>query len=349
IDDTQAKIKEIKDANQKIKDNIDKIAEDAAKAGAPKDIVDKIATSGSVMDAIGMSGGYLQSSSNPDIAKYLQYKRDMEAKGLVPLDYNSFQDNQDKKAANLKSKEAYNTAYNTAAGKAVAEAKFGSEEGGNYSPKQLTSLTRINDSISKNATYAKTTSMRNFKDNVMVSLGQKTGLGDISAINQFQKVIDEGAVTRDQDVKLIQQSQSLANELKLKIKKLEKGDQLSESQRKEMETLVGDMYKKQIEALKKDAYISAKTTEAKLNKLNIEDTIIGELDSFDTNPQEQVNNFVSSPEARVAISPEMNTKISSITGQTFNTSGELAIYMSGLAGATPESVSATLKSLGFIK
>jgi len=55
-----------------------------------------------------------------------------------------------------------------------------------YTPKQLTALTKLNQDVSKNATYTKTTSMRNYGDNVLASLDLGSGVGDISAINQFQ-------------------------------------------------------------------------------------------------------------------------------------------------------------------
>jgi hypothetical protein len=98
---------------------------------------------------------------------------------------------------------------------------------GGYNEDQNKVITRVDDKISKNDTYKKTSNMRGYVDNVTGALALGTGTGDLAAINQFQKVIDEGAVTRDQDVKLIQNSQSLINKLKTKIKGLEEGDQLS--------------------------------------------------------------------------------------------------------------------------
>lgn len=149
-----------------------------------------------------------------------------------------------------------------------------------YTEKQLKTVTKLNQDISKNSTYSKTTSMRNYGDNVIASLQLGSGVGDIAAINQFQKVIDEGAVTRDQDVKLIQGSQSLLNTLKTKIKKLEKGDQLSPDLRRQMREAVESLYDKQVQALLKDPYISAKTKEAELNGILTDDTILGELGEF---------------------------------------------------------------------
>lgn len=160
-----------------------------------------------------------------------------------------------------------------------------SVDNGNYTPKQLTALTKLNQDVSKNATYTKTTSMRNYGDNVIASLSLGSGVGDISAINQFQKVIDEGAVTRDQDVKLIQSSQSLANKLKAVVSRLESGQQLSPELRKQMREAVEKMYEKQVDALQKDPYISAKKKEAELYGLTTGDTILGELGSFTDTPK----------------------------------------------------------------
>ena len=152
---------------------------------------------------------------------------------------------------------------------------------GGYTEKQRAAITKLNnDIVTKSETYKKTTSMRAFADNVIAALQQGTGVSDIAAINQFQKVIDEGAVTRDQDVKLIQQSQSLADGLKLKITKLQKGEQLSTTQRQEMRQLIESLYSNQVTALKKDPFIAAKTKEAELNEITIQDTIIGELSGF---------------------------------------------------------------------
>jgi len=181
-------------------------------------------------------------------------------------------------------------AYQILAKNGISLAKAGTGGFGDYTDKQLKAITKLNQDVSKNSTYTKTTSMRNYGDNVVASLSLGTGVGDISAINQFQKVIDEGAVTRDQDVKLIQSSQSLADTLKTKIKKLEKGEQLSPELRKQMREAVEAMYEKQVEALQKDPYIKAKTTEAGLYGLTTSDTILGELGGF-------TNEEVKTPEA----------------------------------------------------
>lgn len=151
---------------------------------------------------------------------------------------------------------------------------------GGYTEKQNKVITAVNDKISKNAVYASTVSMNRFGNNVKASLSLRNGVGDIAAINQFQKVVDEGAVTRDQDVLLVQSAQSLLNTLGTKIKGLQKGDKLSETQRTQITQLVDKMYAAQVKALNNDPYIKAKTSELNSNGIDPNDSIIGELGAF---------------------------------------------------------------------
>lgn len=109
IDDTTQAIKDAQAAQQKVTDAVNALAEEAQKNGADSKTVNSILTAGSVAQALNVAGDSLQTSSNPDIAKYLQYKKDTEAKGLVPIDYSTYQDQQDKKASQAKINEAYAT------------------------------------------------------------------------------------------------------------------------------------------------------------------------------------------------------------------------------------------------
>jgi hypothetical protein len=146
---------------------------------------------------------------------------------------------------------------------------------GDYNPKQLAALTRLNEQVSKNANVVRTNSMKNYAATVLSGLSQKTGVGDIAAINQFQKLIDEGAVTRDQDVRLIQGSQNLLNKLKTQISNLSSGQQLSPDLRQQMITASNAMYEVQRKVQANDPYFISKIKEAKRYGLNLEDTILG--------------------------------------------------------------------------
>lgn len=155
---------------------------------------------------------------------------------------------------------------------------------GLYTQKQLQAITKVNEAVSKSDIYKKTSSMRTYGDNVNASLDLATGVADIAAINQFQKVIDEGAVTRDQDVQLIQSSQSLLNTLKSKISRIEKGEQLSPELRSQMKQAVNTLYAAQVKALNQDPYIKAKKKEVEQYGLGADDTILSELGGFQTAP-----------------------------------------------------------------
>lgn len=259
IASTQAAIKSAQDAFQKQQDKITDIAKSAAESGADQETLASILNSGSVSEAVYNAGDSLQKGTGV-VGEYLFYKKEAIRNGQVPLNFNEYADMD----ANRK--------------RSITNIGIGGDSG--YTPKQISTITRINDSLSKNATYSKTNSMRNYIDNVKASLSQGTGVGDIAAINQFQKVIDEGAVTRDQDVKLIQGAQSLSSQLQLKVKKLEKGDQLAQVQRDQIRKLVDDMYVSQLKALEKDPYVAAKKKEAELNGIAPDDTILSELKGF---------------------------------------------------------------------
>lgn len=152
----------------------------------------------------------------------------------------------------------------------------------NLSEPQRKFIDSLDTSVSKNASYARTVSMQGFANNVSAALSNTTGAGDIAAINQFQKVIDEGAVTRDQDVRLlVGQAQSIVNRAKSKIKQLEKGEVLSPDLRQAMIQTVELLYEAQVKSLKNDPFILQKIKAVERQGIPIEETILGELGSFE--------------------------------------------------------------------
>lgn len=94
---------------------INNILTEAAKNGASSDILSAISSAKTPQDAITAAGDSLQSGTGT-LGDYLQYKRDTEAQGLVPSDYQTYKDAQDAKDLQTKIKEAYATeaAKNTA-------------------------------------------------------------------------------------------------------------------------------------------------------------------------------------------------------------------------------------------
>lgn len=125
VDDTQKAIaaaqakldKAKKDQYDQVTKPIQDIQADAAKAGADALTMAKIAAAKTVAEAMSAAGVYLQTSTNSDLQKYLEYKRGVLAKGLVPEDFDSWQTRQNKMEAD----KEYQKAYGAAAGKAAGE------------------------------------------------------------------------------------------------------------------------------------------------------------------------------------------------------------------------------------
>lgn len=143
IDDTAAAIKAAQDKRQKIQDQVDSIAVEAAKNGASPDVIAKIGQTGSLNDALATAGDWIQEGTG-DMADYLNYKRSASALGQSVQDYNTWlkakEANEDRREAN----KAYSSAYAAASGRLAAEAKTG----GTGSFKALT------ESQGKDLTYA---------------------------------------------------------------------------------------------------------------------------------------------------------------------------------------------------
>lgn len=103
--------------NQNVKP-IQDIQATLAKSGAPKDVIASVGQAKTVDEALQAGGTYLQSSTNPDIAKYLFYQQQATAAGQTPLAYDAYQ----KKQQDLENSAAYSKAYATAAGTAAGQA-----------------------------------------------------------------------------------------------------------------------------------------------------------------------------------------------------------------------------------
>lgn len=274
-----AKIEEAKNFNEKIQAQAEKMREEQRQAEKEMVISDMYSkgvtdvaeivknarnrgipvTTKEASDVVGLLSGF---GGTGIIAEYNYYKAEAKRAGITPVDFSTYQ-NQD---ANRK-------AIATGLGGVGTTGKTYSQAQGKY-------IDKVNMDVSKNATYTKTNNMKNFVQTVLTALSQENGISDIAAINQFQKIIDEGAVTRDQDVVLLQGAQSLANSLALKVDKLKSGDQLSPDQREQMKTLINSIYSAQLNALEKDPYISSVKKGLERNGIDEADTIISELDGF---------------------------------------------------------------------
>lgn len=298
--DTVAKMWQAQvDEKKETQKGINEVLKSASKNGAPASVINAISAATDQSSAIQAAGDYLQEGSGT-VGEYLFYKREAQAAGQVPMSYQAYADMD----ANRK--------------RSVVNIGGGS---GTYSTNQEKVITRVDNAIANNPMYKKYNSMLTFANNVNTALDSGNGVSDIAAINQFQKVIDEGAVTRDQDVKLIQSAQSLSNQLSLMTNRLKSGQQLSATQREQMRTMVNDMLSAQKNAVDSDPFIQSKRKELERNSIDPTDTIIGGIDADtggtggDLIKQERdaesrvVETAASSPEAEAAIRPLLEADV----------------------------------------
>lgn len=119
IDTAQAQITKAGEQQNKVDDSIRTLIADAKKGGASNQQIDemnKALLAHNYAAAVNAGGESLQASSNADLAKYFQYKKDALAKGLKPMDFTDYNDQQIRKEAQAKA-DAQASANSTASDK----------------------------------------------------------------------------------------------------------------------------------------------------------------------------------------------------------------------------------------
>lgn len=123
--------------------SINTVAEDAAKGGADPATLSAIASSKTVSDAMSVAGDYLQTSSDPDMAAYLEYSKQAKSQGLVPQSYTDYTNNQATIKSNLAVEQASSIAYADEAAKNAAD-----QASGVLNTQQNTDLNEIKSQLS---------------------------------------------------------------------------------------------------------------------------------------------------------------------------------------------------------
>lgn len=204
---------------------------------------------------------------SPAGKEYDDYVSKAKAAGIVPMGWNEYQTAD----ANRKARIA-----------AAGAQRIGE---GAYSNAQERVIQDVNKTVADSQVYKRYEGAKNFSDGVKDSLDQETGPGDIAAINQYQKVIDEGAVTRDQDVKLITSAQTLGGQLQTFAKgRGLTGEKLSPELRQQMRDVVDALAEGKKKALLNSPYVASQTSRLKRASVKAEDSIVGSLSFSDTIP-----------------------------------------------------------------
>lgn len=243
-----------------ITNDINTFQGEVAKAGGPEDPV-AYANALANNDYSGMvkaAGNILTGGIG---GEYNIYKKDMLARGIVPKSFDEYQTAD----ANRKAKVA-----------AAGATRMGGTTG--LTKDQLNAVKDINRVVMSSPIYKTAESAVTFADSVNSSLNNITGVGDLGGINQFQKVIDEGAVTRDQDVKLIIGAQPIVDRWKAwKARNLDTGEITSPELRQQMKDVVDGLAKVKYQRLMKSPAVASQMSMAKNSGIKEEDTVLGNL------------------------------------------------------------------------
>jgi hypothetical protein len=152
----------------------------AAKAnGATDKQVAQIDSAKTVDDALNAAGDLLQTSTNPTIALYLQYKRGLEAQGKPFIDFTSFQKQQNQLDIN----KAAAIAFAQESAKASAD-----KASGNLTTKQLASVKAANDALDKDPIGKNYSGVVNAYANILAAADSKDPATQASMLASFIKM-----------------------------------------------------------------------------------------------------------------------------------------------------------------
>jgi hypothetical protein len=126
--------------------------------------------------------------------------------------------------------------------KALAAQK--ATEAGVLTPEQFTTAVDLRKEVNNLAEVKAAKDLEPNVASLIAALEQGTGVGDISAINSFQRIaVDPGVAVREGDVALLQSAQSFTDQAVLKAKGLWVGDKLTPEARQQMLAVAKDVYR----------------------------------------------------------------------------------------------------------
>lgn len=116
---------------------------------------------------------------------------------------------------------------------------------GGMDPKTFDNARKLQAQLSSNPVYRDMIDVQTGYLGVEQALSGSAGLGDIAAINAFQRMIDPGATVREGDVQLIQSATAWFEKMNpdFWVEQLKKGAKLPEPMRQEMRRISKELYK----------------------------------------------------------------------------------------------------------
>ena len=108
----------------------------------------------------------------------------------------------------------------------------------------LQNMFTLSGQVKSHPAYTKMLDFESGLQAVESGLKQGNGLGDIAAINAFQRLVDPGVSVREGDIKLLEGAISLSSKLdpSFWISKIQRGDRLPDALRQQMQQAARDLY-----------------------------------------------------------------------------------------------------------
>lgn len=204
---------------------VEKEEKDVEQAEALTTQILKNQPSQSVRDALIKAKSVAEINAIPGISQYLTDPLDRQLKNLN-IAKSSFELNKLKAASEQAEKAAAS---------------------GLLTEEQDAKATELRKELNANKIYSTSATLEPEMAGLLRSLSSENGVGDIAAINSFQRLaVDPGVAVREGDVSLLQSAQSFGDKAYLKANGLIKGDKLTDKAREQMKTLATDIYEARI-------------------------------------------------------------------------------------------------------
>ena len=117
---------------------------------------------------------------------------------------------------------------------------------GELSSKQVATALQLANSLKAHPAYTDMQDVATGMEGIESAIGQKSGIGDIAAINAFQRMVDPGATVREGDVALLRSAAALKDRVlsAYPIEKLQTGAVLPEATRQELLKTARSIYER---------------------------------------------------------------------------------------------------------
>lgn len=261
--------KELRERVQKTKDELEKTRTDILKsaAGAPREVLDAISKAANVADMVNAAGDYA-SKATGIVGEYQFYKKDAEARGLTPLNFDEYQT----RDANRK----------------IKIASAASSAGSDLTSKEQTIFNHMVDKFNASPAIKaldRASQLKGIVDEIKKNPGAASS--QLNLIYAYIKGLDTDSAVREGEIDLVKGIQSYLGKFGTTLEKITEGKTVSNSTALEMargaENLISTIEQT---AKRKEAVFKA---QAKQNGSNVYDA----WDGFSSSARDAYSDIVT--------------------------------------------------------